>query len=388
MGSEGAVRCYHLHMKPEQLDRSKESLASFSERLNVQTTFDRYDLLLEDLFLIRNPRFKFIKDYQDELKAFTEEYVAGRPMEEVGEWFYFPWNKTLAHFLPEDEHQEIRTARNRNIITEDEQKKLYSLRVAYAGLSVGSHGALTFALMGGAKHIKIADPDEVSASNLNRIRFDYLSLGRKKTELVREYIWQLNPYAEITSFDAGVTEDTLDHFLSDVDVLVEETDNLELKILLRLAARAHGIPVVMATDNGDNIIVETERFDLDKNLQLFNGVLGDITIEEFRSFPPPELPKLATRIAGPNLVTERMMASLLEVGRSIYSWPQLGDAATLSGVAIAYILKRLALGQPVATEKAEISLDATLDPDYHTPERQAQRDRARAEFFKAIGFSE
>ncbi len=371
-------------MRPEQLDRSKESFSTFRDRLQPSATVDRYDLLLEDLFLIRNPRFKFIKDHANEVRAFTEEYCGGKPLEEVGEWFFFPWNKTLAHYLPHDEHQEIRTARNRNIITKEEQRKLYGATVAYAGLSVGSHGALTFALMGGARHIKIADPDEVSPSNLNRIRFDFLALGRKKTDLVREYIYQLNPYAEIESF-SGVTEENLDEFLRDVDVLVEETDNLEIKIRLRLAARERGIPVVMATDNGDNIIVEVERFDFDKTKKLFNGVIGDVNLEMFKSFTPSDLPKLATKIAGPQFVTERMMSSLLQVGREIYSWPQLGDAATLSGVAIAYILKRLALGQPVNEEKCEISLDGLLDPEYHAPNVKDAREKARTDFFAAIG---
>jgi molybdopterin/thiamine biosynthesis adenylyltransferase len=372
-------------MKPEQFDRVRESFAAFRDRLQPVRIVDRYDLLLEDLFLIRNPRFKFIKEHADEVKVFTEEYCAGKTLEEAGEWFFFPWNKTLAHYLPHEEHQEIRTARNRNIITKEEQAKLYDLTVAYAGLSVGSHGALTFALMGGARHIKIADPDEVSPSNLNRIRFDFLALGRKKVDLVREYIYQLNPYAEIEVFDSGVSEELMDAFLKGADVLVEETDNLEMKIRLRLAARERGIPVVMATDNGDNVIVETERFDLDKTKQLFNGVIGDVNLEMFKSFAPSDLPKLATKIAGPELVTERMMSSLLQVGREIYSWPQLGDAATLSGVAIAYILKRLALGQAVNEEKCEISLDALLDPLHHEPQVKDAREKARANFFAALG---
>jgi hypothetical protein len=169
-------------------------------------------------------------------------------------------------------------------------------------------------------------------------------------------------------------------------VLVEETDNLEIKIKLRIEARKRGIPVVMATDNGDNIIIEIERYDLDRTKQLFNGALGDITLEEFKTFPPQELPKLATRIAGPSWVTERMMSSLLQVGRTIYSWPQLGDAATLSGVAIAYTLKRLALGEAVVEEKREVNLDATLDPAYANPEVVTQRESARKDFFSAIGF--
>lgn len=374
-------------MKPEQFNREKESFLNFRSRVQPTCIVDRYDLLLEDLFLIRNPRFKFVKDHKKELSIFSEEYIAGRVTEDIGEWFYFPWNKTLAHYLPSNEHQEIRTARNRNIITSDEQKKLYDIRVAYAGLSVGSHGALTFALMGGARKIKIADPDIVSASNLNRIRVDFLSLGRKKTDLVRDYIYQLNPYSDVESFDGGVDEENIDEFLSNVDVLVEETDNLEIKIRLRMAAREKRIPVIMATDNGDNLIIETERFDLDNTKKLFNGVIGDVDLETFKSFTPSDLPKLATKIAGPDLITERMMDSLLLVGREIYSWPQLGDAATLSGVAIAYILKRIALGENVVEEKVEINLDSILDPDYLSQDVKEARKKAREIFSKTIGLS-
>ncbi len=113
-------------MKPERLDRSKESFSALKKRLQPSKVVDRYDLLLEDLFLIRNPRFKFIRDHSEEVKAFTEEYCAGSPLEDAGEWFFFPWNSTLAHCLPHEEHQEIRTARNRNIITKyDDRENQY-----------------------------------------------------------------------------------------------------------------------------------------------------------------------------------------------------------------------------------------------------------------------
>lgn len=374
-------------MKPEKLNQSKESLIEFRQRLQPVTEVDRYDLLLEDLFLIRNPRFKFERDHSEEVKAFTSEYCAGKSIEEVGEWFFFPWSKTLAHYLPYEEHQEIRTARNRNIITKEEQDKFYGLRVAYAGLSVGSHGAMTTALMGGAKKVKIADPDEVSPSNLNRIRLDFLAVGRKKTALMREYLWQLDPYMEIESFDDGVTAVNVGQFLKDVDVLVEETDNLEFKIALRIAARERGIPVIMATDNGDGVIVEIERFDLKPDLQLFNGALGDITLEEFKTFPPTELPKLATKIAGADLVVPRMLLSLKEVGKTLYSWPQLGDAATLSGIAIAYCLRKLALGEPLKEGKMEINMDEVFDPTYHSEASTEARDKIRTGFKQALGLS-
>ncbi|HUO50752.1 MAG TPA: ThiF family adenylyltransferase [Candidatus Paceibacterota bacterium] len=369
-------------MIPLKFDFSKESFETFKDRVSPARIVDAFDDLLEDLFLIRNPRFKFVKDYANDLAAFKAEYTE-QNKHSLGEWFYFPWNRTLAHYLPEHEHLELRTARNRNIITADEQQKLYGLRVAYAGLSVGSHGLFTFAHMGGGQRIKIADPDAVSPSNLNRIRFDFLAVGRKKCDLAREYIYQLDPYAQIDAYGEGVTPETIDSFLKDVDVLVEETDNLEMKIRLRLEARERGIPVIMATDNGDNVIFEAERFDLDRKAPLFNGAIGDITIDEFKSFPPTELPKLATKIAGPTFIVPRMMSSLLEVGKSIYSWPQLVDAATLSGVAIAYALKQLALDKPLVSSKCEINLDAILDPTYASGENE--REAARHDFLAKIG---
>lgn len=368
---------------PQRFDPSRESLDDFKARVAPRTVIDRFDDLLEDLFLIRNPRFKFIREHAQEASAFADEYRNGKEMHHLGEWFYFPWNETLVHYLPEEEHQELRTARNKLIITDKEQKKLYDLKVAYAGLSVGSHGACTFALMGGGKSVRIADPDVVSPSNLNRIRYDYLAVGRKKTDLIKEYMYQLNPYSEIDSFDEGVTEDNMDRFLDGADVLVEETDNLEMKIQLRLEARKRAMPVIMATDNGDNIIFEAERFDKDPTIPLFNGSIGNITLDEFRTFPPGDLPRLATKIAGPNLVTERMMDSLPEVGKTIYSWPQLGDAATLSGVAIAYALKRLALKQPLPAGKVEVNLDAILDPRYEAGARA--RESKRRAFLAALG---
>ncbi|MFA5877102.1 MAG: ThiF family adenylyltransferase [Candidatus Paceibacterota bacterium] len=318
---------------------------------------DVYRELLEDLFLIRNPRFKFDKNYIKEFEVFITEHTGGRDMKESGSWFYFPWNNQLVHYLSDSEHQEIRTTRNRNLITNDEQKKLRDARIAVAGMSVGSHCALTLNMMGMSRYIKIADPDTLSASNMNRVRYDFTKVGQKKTSVAREYIYQMDPYGEVEEYAEGVTPENIDKFLKDIDVLVEETDHLETKIFLREEARKRGIPVVMATDNGDGVIVDIERFDLNQETYLFNGLIGDITLEEFKTFPPTELPRLATKIAGAEMVVPRMMSSLGEVGKTLYSWPQLGDAATLSGVVVAFVIKQIILGIPIDSGKIDVSLE-------------------------------
>jgi molybdopterin/thiamine biosynthesis adenylyltransferase len=373
-------------IKPIRWDREAESLNEFKERFEIQEVVDAYDALLDELFQVRNPKYKFIPEHKEDCAAFKQEYLAGKPMQEDGEWFYFPYSKKLIHYLPDAVHQELRTARNKNLINKEEQEKFYNYTVAIAGLSVGSHPALTIAMMGGSKNIKIADADEVSGPNLNRLRYDCSALGKNKAHLVANHILQLNPYGTVQMYDKGVTPENMDDFLDGVNVVIEEVDFLPMKIMLREAAKKKGLPVIMATDNGDGVIVDIERYDLDPETKLFNGAAGDLNMEVLKAMAPTDLPKLATQIAGPYVVVPRMQQSVLEVGKTLYSWPQLGDAATMCGPVIAYLVKRLATGQAIRSGKVEVNLDSIFDPEYHTEEAKAKRESDIKEVHKAIGF--
>ena len=141
----------------------------------------------------------------------------------------------------------------------------------------------------------------------------------------------------------------------------------------------------MGTDNGDGIIVDVERYDLYPELALFNGAIGDITMETFRDFSPHDLPKLATRIAGPELAEPRMKDSILCVGKSLYSWPQLGDAATLCGVTLAYIARRIGNNMPTREGKYAVNLDRIVDPEYDNADVVAKRKEHNDAFIKTIG---
>ncbi|OIO20470.1 MAG: hypothetical protein AUJ23_00280 [Candidatus Magasanikbacteria bacterium CG1_02_32_51] len=372
--------------KPFFLD--KVSLLEYRKQVEIINVLDTYEEQLKELFLIRNPRFRFDLNYENDWQSFLTDHLRGRSLDECGQWFFFPWSKSLVHYLSEDMHLEMRTARNRNIINEEEQKKIYNSSIAIAGLSVGSHPAFTMAIMGMVKKWHLADPDIISGSNLNRIRTDVTQIGESKCFLITRQIYQINPYAEILVYDKGVDDSNIVEFLSGVDILVEEVDNLAMKIRLRLEAKKYKIPVLMATDNGDNVIVDVERYDLHSDLKIFNGVVGDLTLEDFLKIPPAEMPRLATKIAGPKLITSRMQESLLEVGKSIYSWPQTGDAATLAGVAIAYVAKRILIGEQVCEGKMEINLDAIFDPDYNLDKSVQQRNDQRGKFLQTIGLED
>lgn len=378
-------------LKPIEFNSKEEKFEDFKKEVAPIEIIDTYREQLEDLFLVRNPKYKFDKNYQGDFEKFFKEHLGLKAVEGVGEWFYFPWNKLLVHYLEDNLHQELRTARNKNLIVSEEQEKFYNFKVGIAGLSVGSHAALTLAMMGGGRIIKLADSDTISGSNLNRIRVDATAIGKNKCDLVTRFIYQVNPYAEIYSYPQGLNVENLAEFLAGppkLDVVVELMDNPEFKIRLRIEARKLEIPVIMATDNGDNIIFDVERYDLNPNLQLFNGAAGDLTLEEFQKFPPWELPRLVTKIAGADFVVPKMLASVLEVGKTLYSWPQLGDAATLAGTTIAYVLKRLALGQKIKSGRLEVNLDSIFDPDYLLPEEIKKRDDYRKILLKNIGFTE
>jgi hypothetical protein len=132
-----------MNIKPIEWNPQKTTIEEFKKEHGVVEVLDAYDELLEELFLIRNPRYKFDKNYQEPLSVFKQEHFAGKTPEESGVWFLFPWSKKLVHYLPHELHFELRTARNKNIITEEEQRRLYDFTVGIAGLSVGSHVALT-----------------------------------------------------------------------------------------------------------------------------------------------------------------------------------------------------------------------------------------------------
>ena len=62
-----------------------------------------------------------------------------------GVWVHYPWSRRLVHILDEAEFALVRTDRNRNKITREEQEKLSALKVGVIGLSVGRSICVTMA---------------------------------------------------------------------------------------------------------------------------------------------------------------------------------------------------------------------------------------------------
>src|SRR5690242_14297712 len=125
----------------------------------------------------------------DELASQLEQLARARaprdgdvavPIEVEAPWVFYPWSRTLVHVLPEPLHRELRFDRNRYAITPEEQKRLGSLTIAVAGLSVGRAVVTTLAHEGIGGELRLADFDALDLSNLNRITGGVADVGVSK----------------------------------------------------------------------------------------------------------------------------------------------------------------------------------------------------------------
>lgn len=348
---------------------------------------DEYNSQLKELFELRNPKYRFQKYEKKELVGFVKNITKGKSLEFHGHWFYFPWRNEVVHFLPEDLHQELRTARNRFLITEREQERYYKTAIGILGMSVGSHVALTIAMTGGAKNIKLADLDAISGSNLNRIRTGFPSLGINKAIFVARQIYEINPYANIKLYPNGISDKNIKEFITSkpkLNLLIEEMDQPYFKIKARYIARSAGIPVIMAADNGDGIIADVERYDLNKKYPVLHGILGKMTPEDFKKIKPKDLPKTIAKMAGANIANIRMLESVIQVGKKIYSWPQLGTAATMCGTIMAYLSRKVILkDKEIKSGRYEVNPDVIFNLNYKKDHSKQKKERL--ELLKAIG---
>lgn len=375
--------------QPLFFNLAKESDAtemdSLIEKGSIQHVTDDYEEQLRELFGVKNPTLVYTPDFEKQFEEYYSALKTSSPINHQGLWVYFPWNSSVSHILSENDFFAVRTARNKNLINEEEQEKFYNAHIGIAGLSVGNSVALAIVLQGGGRYLKLADMDRLALSNINRIRTSVDNLGLLKVEMTARQIYEINPYAQIELFPEGVSKENIATFFDKLDIVIDEIDNLAVKYLLREEAQKNKIPVVMAADNGDNAVLDIDRFDLDPDTPFFHNRMGIIDYETLTKLDKFGIGKLITKLVGPENVTHRMQESLLEMGKTIVSWPQLGGAALLNGSAVAYAVRKILNGQNLESDRAIISLDEKLDPTYNEPDEIKSRTERAIKFASLFG---
>ncbi len=306
----------------------------------------------EELLLIKNPKL---------LKEGKRPSCTAKARE--GRWIYFSWRNSLVRCLSENEYQLVRTSRNHNLITKTEQKKFENAVIGIAGLNVGNPVAVCLALESGSRKLmKLADNDFLSLSNFNRFRAGLPDLGKNKAILTAEQIWEIDPYARLEILPKGIEPHMIERFFCKprIDILVEEMDNLPLKIVMREYAKKYKIPVLMVTGNGAGLIIDIERYDLNQKLPILNGVLDGKVQRAIKngvsSFA--EKVRLSRDFMKAQNLVPRLRQSFRLVGNSLAGIPQIAEASFLRGAVVCNLTRRIVIGDRVKSGRYFIDLDA------------------------------
>ena len=315
----------------------------------------------EVLRVLREDSSLQVLDQYDDQRSQLDALVDFNPAEAEGDgqrWVYYPWRRAVVRLLGPRTFDHLRLNRNRNKLTKKEQARLRGLRVGVVGASAGHSIAHVLAMEGIVGELRLADFDEIELHNLNRIPAGVMDLGVNKAVVLARRVAEIDPFLKVSIFDEGVTAENLPRFIDGLDLVIEECDSLDVKFLVREAARERAIPVIMETS--DRGVLDVERFDLEPRRPIFHGLLGDMTYETLAGLTTEQKGPFVLRLLGAADVSARAAASALELGQTISGWPQLASEVTLGGATVAAAVRRFGLGGELPSGRVRFDVDEIL----------------------------
>jgi molybdopterin/thiamine biosynthesis adenylyltransferase len=315
----------------------------------------------EDLFELEHP------DQKNNIAA-REKFV--QPLLEQGDrfgkWHYFAWSNRLVQYADNEEHRQLLTFRNRELITADELLKLNLATTAHVGLSVGSHILTQTVHMGLGRRVVLADPDVVSVPNLNRIHVGMPEVGMRKTDVAGIMVSELNPYVKQIHLPEGITPQNVhifEHYPP--DLIFEEVDHMPTKILMRKIAQQVKAALIMAGDIGDRSMIDIERYDLGDT----EPFLGKLTSEELVKLESGKLPadenlRLMIKHIGLENISHSFGVSIGQIGISLGGIAQLGTTASVGGAYAAVAGREILLNRGPASGRYKVSPQEILRTRY------------------------
>lgn len=174
------------------------------------------------------------------------------------------------------------------IIGKDNLKKLNNTKVLVIGLG-GVGGILTETLVrNGIKDITIIDNDIVDITNKNRqiIALDS-TVGKKKTDVMRERLLDINKECNITVINEFVDESNIDLlFNNPVDYVIDACDTVNTKILLIEECLKRNIKIISSMGMGKKTnlsklkIMDIRKTSYDKLAKVVRKKIRDDGINE------------------------------------------------------------------------------------------------------------
>lgn len=146
-------------------------------------------------------------------------------------------------------------SRTQMLLGQDCIEILKSKRVIVFGVGgVGGYVCESLA-RSGVGRIDIVDNDTVSVSNINRqIIALHSTVGRYKTEVMRERMLDINPSLEVTAYNIFYTPESSSAIdFSDYDYIVDAIDTVSGKIELVMQAEKAKAPIISSMGAGNKL---------------------------------------------------------------------------------------------------------------------------------------
>lgn len=149
-------------------------------------------------------------------------------------------------------------SRSELLLGTEAMEKLTGSCVAVFGVGgVGSHCIEALA-RGGVGRLVLIDSDTVSITNINRQSIAYHStVGKYKTHVMKMRIRDINPQADVLTFETFILPDNLDMLFKQipfkVDYIVDAIDTVTAKLALAQYAGEHKIPILASMGTGNKL---------------------------------------------------------------------------------------------------------------------------------------
>jgi hypothetical protein len=331
-----------------------------------------------------------LRDAYDEASAeydalCSEAMAEGRPEPDYGTYVFDPRERALYLVAPVAWHRLALVTSNSKLLHDPEgalswaeiRRRLEGVVVGFAGVSVGGNVLEGWLREARPNRVKVADPDWVELTNLNRgermtlrhvarsraARFDpsnpYETPRVSKAAYIAHESSLVDPYVEFFVYEDGLTRENIERFLCGdggsepkLDVLVEEMDDLDLKISVRQVARRHGIDVLMLSDFGHRVHALWNPFRTDPQAPLGHGASDDelqALLAAVKAGDRGKLSAFITALCGESSTGDEFTAWLDGVGEQpTGSLPQSGATAMASGAIGGKEIALHVLGYPPA----------------------------------------
>lgn len=346
-------------------------------------------------------REAFDHQYREYLERLGELQTQGSGWEpDYGTYVYDRKAGDLYLIAPEPWHRLALLSSNAKLLTdpagtlsaEQIRDKLGGTVVGFVGASLGSNVIEGVMREMRPAVAKLADPDYLEATNLNRFQHGslrYLSEPRasrsdrrngfetryvSKVELVAYENQLVDPYTDWFLYPEGVTTSNIESFLLGggreprLDYVVEEADDFRIKVEVRRRAREHGIPVFMASDLGHRCQAQLQDYSRDPGAPLGYRISDDELSRRLercmQSGAREDLFAMASGLLGEGFAVDEYANWVEQRGEQpTSSVPQSGSVALLSGALCAKLLALHRLGHAgverviIDTRRLELRID-------------------------------